>query len=265
MHQAIHPKLTAIIALLVASNTSFGAFTINLNFGSGISSGSGAESGFIAAATYWESQLADNVTINLDVDFTTLGAGTLGQASSESSVVSITAYVTALAADSTSRLDTTAIAGLPTLTASSNFGGLDQISFLTQTDTESNSSTVALDNDDSGNNVFLDINTANQKALGLFTGVPTDSDASITFNDAFTWDFDSSDGVDPGHQDFVGVAIHEIGHALGFTSGVDIVDFVIGNSRSADLDGFAIYSGLDLFRYSAPNDCLLYTSDAADD
>ena len=45
------------------------------------------------------------------------------------------------------------------------------------------------------------------------------------------------------------MAIHEIGHSLGFVSGVDIVDFVIDNPQS--LQNFRVFSGLDVFRYSA--------------
>jgi hypothetical protein len=41
---------------------------------------------------------------------------------------------------------------------------------------------------------------------------------SIGFNSAFTFDFDSSNGVNPNDIDFDTVATHEIGHALGFTT-----------------------------------------------
>ena len=45
---------------------------------------------------------------------------------------------------------------------------------------------------------------------------------SIGFNDAFPYDFDPTDGVDSDKTDFEGVAIHEIGHALGFTSAIGV-------------------------------------------
>lgn len=41
---------------------------------------------------------------------------------------------------------------------------------------------------------------------------------SIGFNSAFEFDFDPSDGIDFFSFDFDNVAVHEIGHALGFTS-----------------------------------------------
>ncbi len=63
---------------------------------------------------------------------------------------------------------------------------------------------------------------------------------SIGFNDAFPYDFDPTDGVDGDKTDFEGVAIHEIGHALGFTS-------AIGIASNAASDN-PLFTPWDLFR-----------------
>jgi hypothetical protein len=87
---------------------------------------------------------------------------------------------------------------------------------------------------------------ANYLALGGSRLNP--SDGSITFSSSFSWDFDPSNGVDPGTYDFEGVAVHELGHILGFTSSVDSVDYYMhlgttGNPYPTPLDMFRFENG----------------------
>lgn len=104
-----------------------------------------------------------------------------------------------------------------------------------------------VDNNSNANNQRIELTRANAKALRLVDGDDVSADASISFNSLIDFDFDRSDGIDAQKFDFVGVAIHEIGHVLGFSSGVDVLDRLTNF-----LDAFyTSVSPLDLFRYSA--------------
>jgi hypothetical protein len=243
---------TAAVAAALLTSTAHADFTINLNPAANMTQES--QDGFRAAADFWESQIIDDVEVNIDIDFRTLAPNVLGSARSFRETVGVADYFTNLTADATSRDDLAAIANLPTL------GANGSIAFRTQTNTEStiasSRAVISLDNDTSGsdslNNRFLSVNRANLKAVGLFAADSASVDAEIAFSDSFSWDFDRTDGISSGAQDFVGVAIHEIGHALGFVSGVDTVDFAIENqdNRRFDLDRSPVFSAWDMFRYS---------------
>ncbi len=222
------------------------ALIINLNPAPGLDPN--ALSGFQLAANYWQSKLLDDVTVNINVNFSVLGPGILGSTGSSQLAFTVSNVMGALAFDASSANDLLAVGGFPALS------GLGNLSFLTQQNTEGGSTLVSLDNDDLGiaanNNQFLALTSANARALGWDPGNPTYVDSAISFSSSFAWDFDPSDGVGAGLQDFVGVTIHEMGHALGFVSGVDDVDLFITNPL--DLDPYAVFTTLDLFRYSAP-------------
>ena len=118
------------------------------------------------------------------------------------------------------------------------------------------SATRGLDNDNTFDHFNIQINTADIKALGLTptyaAGNPGGRDGSVSLSDEFNWDFDRSEGVDPNLLDFVGFAAHEIGHVLGFRSGVDLAD-INANLNRAGLDGLAWGTVLDLYRYQEFN------------
>ncbi|MES2461831.1 MAG: NF038122 family metalloprotease [Armatimonadota bacterium] len=197
--------------------------------------------GFTAAGNLWSSFLSDDVTINITIGFRSLDPGVLAQANSTANSYSYSAVRNALAADATSLLDSIAVSNLQAGSA---------LQFLTNT----TSGSVVLDNNGTRNNSFLRVNSANAKALGLTAVNGSAQDALIEFSSDFTYDFDRSNGISGGF-DFVGLAVHEIGHSLGFISGVDIVDYYsgpkTGPNGTLNLDGSAIFNTLDLFRFSS--------------
>ena len=261
------------------------AVIFNLHDTGGAAEGTQARLGFDIAAAYWSSVLTDNVTVNLDIGFRSLGPGVLGSTGSSSGSLLVQNLYGALAFDATSALDVQAVTNLTPLTPSAEFGGpilaVDAITSAyldPATRTGIDTSHTMFDNDGSANNVVLDVNTANLKALGFTTDdegndISHVTDGSITFSSDFGFDFNPTDGISGGTYDFLGVAIHEIGHALGFVSGVDTYDllgepnsplygpaapgltyaqlFELGAFGPSDIGVYRVFSPLDMFRYSS--------------
>ena len=214
---------------------------------------------FQKAANFWNRTLTNNITINLDIGFANLGPNVLGGARSSSSVLSVGNVYAGLASTGTTALDRIAVANLSPLDQN---GGLR---FRTNAPVAgtlggADGNVTRFDGDGSTNNLLLDANTANLRALGIgidesntfrCSSIVSNADGCIDFSSTANFDFDPTDGIDDGFIDFTGVAIHEIGHVLGFVSGVDTVDFVAGNAQFAgfNLNNFALFSVFDLFRY----------------
>lgn len=235
----------AAIAAVLLGGMSDRAQALSFNFTFTPTSTAQDIAGFNAAAAFWSSKFSDNVTINMAVGTGVLGSGILGSASSTRDLFFYSDVRGALAFDATSADDVTSA---NSLAIGSTFGML--INRTANNPNGSGSATAYLDNDGDNNNSLIRMTTANAKALGAVYS-PTASDGSITFSNAFTYDYDRSNGITAGAFDFVGIATHEIGHALGFISGVDILDT---NSTSPNFfteDQFTFVSTLDLFRYSA--------------
>ncbi|RZI99270.1 MAG: PEP-CTERM sorting domain-containing protein, partial [Rubrivivax sp.] len=181
--------------------------------------------------------------VYVSIAFADLNPGVVGSANSALTTMSYGSLRSSLLADQKSALDAAAVATLPN-TSSLGF-------WATQSDL-----TTRFDNDGSNNNRLFNVTTANAKAIGQNTPTdPTSPDARITFANAFASSFayTRANGQVPGNKvDFITVAEHEIGHALGFVSGVDQIDFCVDNAaQCGSLENQSFYSSLDLFRYSA--------------
>ncbi len=209
---------------------------------------------FTAAAGMWSAVLADDVAINLRIGYTALGAGIVGSTESEFVERSYTQVLEALVARRASADDYSAYAALQPGTSYSRL-----INHTSNNPYGPDSATPYVDTMDR-----VGLTTANAKLLGLLSSGDA-VDATIRFSSDYSFSFGHGSPMPPGELDFVGAAAHEIGHALGFVSGVDDIDTLggvyPGDNFSSNL--------IDLFRYSTLSldsgpGCTDYTADMRD-
>ncbi|MEP7704426.1 NF038122 family metalloprotease [Paraglaciecola sp. 25GB23A] len=253
-----------LLAAAVASTMVVGysqAAVINLIDVGGVT-GSVAEKGFQAAADYWGKMFSNDATINLEVSFGALPPNVIGSTGSTRIDFLVEDWINGVnATKSASTIDQTAV--LPT-TTNAIFGVESIIGGLTSgvNVDGNNDTTVTASLDGKYASAVLYQNTSVLKAIGYDAALAGVVDGSMTFSSTFAFDFDPTNGISAGTFDFLGVAIHEMGHALGFVSGVDFLDvygFPNGLGTQApygplgyDLNDTSIFSALDMFRYSAP-------------
>jgi len=247
--------LAAVAAAVAVCSSSRADITFNLNAPAGMDPQ--AIAGFQQAAARWSANFTDNIAVNIDIGFSDLGTTVLGQTSSThylsgNSNPSYRNVLLGLKGKVVSADDQSSYSWLQAKDKSVQLSSDRMlINYTADNPNGAGSATPYLDNSGSTNNKQIYITNANAKTLGLLSANSA-SDASISFNSTFSFDFDPSNGISAGKIDFVGVATHEIGHALGFESGVDILDH-----NSPDSNGnfyndyqFTYVTPLDLFRYS---------------
>lgn len=249
--QLIRTAIAAAAAIVAGASQ---AAVINLIDVGGVT-GSAAQQGFQVAAAYWGGILTNNATINLNVSFAALAPGIIGSTGStradygvQSWQNQVNATKSGSAIDSSIVLPTLSTGGVSGLTAGVNASG----------NNDNNVTAVLNGTQNCSRNVYA--NTSVLKAIGAnVAGVGSSTiDGSMTFSSTFAFDFNPTNGISANTFDFLGVAIHEMGHALGFVSGVDFFDYYGGpngpgaNTLGYDLNDTSIFSALDMFRYSAP-------------
>lgn len=205
-----------------------------------------ADNGLQIATDNWANEFEDEITINIDFSFDNIGAGSLAATASNTGRHSYSEFWNAIGNDVTSNDDEIMWNGMPTGTSFSVY--------INRTNEASGmfGATPYVDDDGGANNSNVTLTTANAKALGLRSARDGVTDAAIVFNSSFAWDFDPTDGIDDGALDFVGIATHEIGHALGFESGIDELD-ANGFGLHSDND-FDFVTSIDFLRFSSESE-----------
>src|SRR5688572_2713347 len=154
-----------------------------------------APAAFAACESYIESFFSDPITITVNVSFQPLSPGVLGSTGSASGYVSYSPARAQIVGD---------MDGSDTLQAFLPSGSTCPVRY---------GSSGSITNE---NRVFF--NFAAWKAVD---GTVAGTDASMTLNSNFAFDYDPSNGITSGQFSFQDIIIHETGHAMGFTSGAD--------------------------------------------
>ena len=239
-YQAKFSKLfvcaVATSAAVVASDRAVQALTFNFSYEDGTSIDQ--IQAFKAAGDVWSSYLTDDITVNLHVQMTnTLPTNVVGGA-------------------------------LPGITDNQNFTNFQNAIYgdRSSTDDYTAYNNMPWDSYDAlingqwyNNNTEIDLTRANSKALGLIDAHDTAIDGYILMSDlsgtSTQWHYDLNAPVAADKLDFYSVAIHEIGHALGFISGVDDTNIYFQSSGDDDDDDGSYKTNsatsLDMFRESS--------------
>ncbi|HKO45142.1 MAG TPA: NF038122 family metalloprotease [Pyrinomonadaceae bacterium] len=198
LRQITHVKADASLKGENATAYNVDNLTIILRATATLDANAPAKAAFIRAAQIWEAQIKSPITIYLDVHVgpqqangNPWSSGTIGSTSSPAITAGYQTVRNQLIAGASTGAETTLYNSLPSSALPTNVG------------------------DVSSTSVSLSI----ARAIGLAdaTAQPGDSAANIGFNSNFNFDYDPNDGIQG--TDFEAVAVHEIGHALGFTSG----------------------------------------------
>lgn len=205
-----------------------GGLTIVLRGTPQLDSFEDAKDGFLQAAALWGSLIQTPITVVIDVDF---GPTRFGQPFAQG-VLGSTSTQLLLGNNLYSNLRSALIEGASNPTETALYEALPNGAVPT-----SIGSTASISTPSSTLRALGEIRTDADPAVEPDFGAPP----AIGFNSNFAFDFDPTDGIDADKIDFEAVAVHEIGHALGFSSRMG--DRELDSSRPLAMSVF------DLFRF----------------
>ncbi|MGL5074618.1 MAG: NF038122 family metalloprotease, partial [Waterburya sp.] len=201
--------------------------------------------GFEMAGEIWSHYLKDDVTINIYVETTNqLPANVIGGAlPGMKKSVDYDKVWEQMSEDKTSSDDLLAFNNLPSV--EKEFGALVSGAEISKTKD-------------------MKLTNANAKALDILSGQSDKLDGYILMSNlssqsGVSWDYNSSrnSNIQGRTLDFLSVALHEVGHILGFVSGMDDEGWlnVVTEARTKNevikSDAMKFATPLDLFRYSS--------------
>jgi hypothetical protein len=177
------------------------------------------EAAVSAAIQFLEASFTNNVTLNIDVGWGEVDGDTIGKKDAASSETNGDFFTysqvrQALASHATSADDAAALQALSPTVDPTNGGTF----FIT---------------------------TADEKALGLFSGSSSDTDGWIGLNSTLAWTFDPDNRAVAGDYDAIGAIEHEITEVMGRLG-------FLGDKSAFDPPVPNDYGIMDLFRYSSP-------------
>ncbi len=227
-------------------------------------------------ADIWEQELKDPVTLNINFSFdNTLPTGILGGSKPGMLKVKYQDYLTALGQDSLSNDDILAVQSqLVDQDDQDDYnsylaGTLERRRFRVEetrnfdlliddtfdANNTSNTGNGILDDNDNDNNRKIWLTRANAKALDLIKTDHQQLDATIVLSSAVNWDMNPDDGISADAYDFQTVVLHEIGHALGFVSGADAIEYISNDATGTIKD--------DAIDFVTPFNTYMYSTDSA--
>ena len=198
--------------------------------------------GFEMAGQIWSSYLTDDVTVRIYVESTddlpedVVGAALPGKKEK----LDLNNLRKELTDDASSSNDSSSLLNIPS---------------------DGNEFSIFVDGRELNKTKDFKFTNANAKALGILNDDSKKLDGYILVNDltgqsSTGWDYDALRNGGAEGIDFISVALHEIGHVLGFVSGIDddgwleVLTKADREEKEIKDDAFKFATPLDLFRYS---------------